>query len=149
VVDGGVSKLRQMGFETVLVEAGGDMMAKGIPNGETWKIGITHPRARTELIARVSIHDQAVATSGDYMNYFSPDYITHHIVDPCTGKSPSHLASATVIAPSAAEADALSTTMMVLGVQDGLAMIEQIPNAAAMLVAKDLKIYRSNRFPLE
>jgi FAD:protein FMN transferase len=149
VVDGGVSKLRQMGFENVLVEAGGDMMAKGAPDGETWKIGITHPRAQTEMIARVSIQDQAIATSGDYMNYFSPDYTAHHIIDPRTGKSPSHLASATVIAPSAAEADALSTTMMVLGIQDGLAMIEQIPNAAAMLVAKDLKIYLSNRFPVE
>jgi thiamine biosynthesis lipoprotein len=149
VVDGGVAKLLQLGFESVLVEAGGDMMAKGTSNGEMWKIGITHPRSRTDYIAQVFIRDQAVATSGDYMNYFSADFTAYHIIDPRTGQSPSELASATVIAPKAAEADALSTTMMVLGVQDGLKLIEQLPGTAALLVTKDLHIYRSNSFPVE
>lgn len=148
VVDGGVSKLRQLGFENVLVEAGGDMMAKGMPDDKAWKIGISHPRVQSEFIATVSIQDQAIATSGDYMNYYSTDYSSCHIIDPRTGISPSQLASATVIAPSAGEADALSTTMMVLGVQDGLEMIKRIPETAALLITKDLKIYRSSRFPL-
>ncbi len=52
-------------------------------------------------------------------------------------------ASATVIAPSVAEADALSTTLMVLGIQAGLALIENLPGTAALMVSKDLKIYRS------
>jgi FAD:protein FMN transferase len=145
VVDGGVSVLRQLSFGSVLVEAGGDMMAKG----PAWKIGISHPRAQTEYVARVSIQDQAVATSGDYMNYFSADHADFHIIDPRTGRSPSQLASATVIAPSAAEADALSTTLMVLGVEDGLKLIEQLPGTAALVVTKDLVTYRSSRFPSE
>ncbi|MBE0672479.1 MAG: FAD:protein FMN transferase [Anaerolineales bacterium] len=148
VVDGGVAILRQLGFEDVLVEAGGDMMAKGSPNGEAWRVGIAHPRARGEFIAKISVQNQAVATSGDYMNYFSDDYSSYHIIDPRSGKSPSTLASATVIAPSVAEADALSTTLMVLGVADGLALIEKLPDTAALIVTKDLKIYRSVNFPI-
>jgi thiamine biosynthesis lipoprotein len=145
VVDAGVSKLQQLGFDSVLVEAGGDMMARG----NQWKVGITHPRKQAEYIARISIQDQAVATSGDYMNYYSADHTAFHIIDPRTGRSPSELASATVIAPTAAEADALSTTMMVLGVEAGLKLIEKMPGASALLVAKDLTIYGSNRFPVE
>jgi thiamine biosynthesis lipoprotein len=149
VVDGGVSTLRRLGYQNVLVEAGGDIMAKGMPYGETWNIGIVHPRIPGEYIVRVPLDNQAIATSGDYMNYFSPDFSSYHIIDPRTGSSPSQLASASVIAPSAAEADALSTTMMVLGVQDGLDMIEQLPDTVALLVTKDLKIHRSKRFPSE
>lgn len=148
VIDGGIAILYQLGFENVLVEAGGDMMAKSAQDGEIWQVGITHPRAPKETIAVISIKNQAVATSGDYMNSFSADYSTHHIVDPRTGRSPSQLASATVVAPSVAAADALSTTMMVLGVQDGLALIENIPDASALLVSKDLQIYRSGKFPI-
>ena len=147
VVDGGVAVLRQLGFEDILAEAGGDMMAKGSPNGEAWRVGIAHPRVQGEYIATISVENQAVATSGDYMNYFSDDYSTYHIIDPRNGRSPSHLASATVIAPSVAKADALSTTLMVLGVEDGLALIEKLPDTAALLVTKNLQIYLSPNFP--
>ena len=148
VIDGGVAMLYKLGFENVLVEAGGDMMAKSTQNGEVWQVGITHPRSPKETIAVISIQNQAVATSGDYMNFFSSDYSTHHIIDPHTGRSPSQLASATVIAANVADADALSTTMMVLGVQDGLALVENLPDASALLISKDMHIYRSSKFPV-
>jgi thiamine biosynthesis lipoprotein len=147
VVDGGVAIMRQLGFEQVLVEAGGDMMAKSAQDGKVWKIGIAHPRNTGEFAAIIGIQNQAVATSGDYMNYFSADHSAYHIIDPRTGHSPVELASATVIAPSVAEADALSTTMMVLGVQEGLALIERLPETAALLISKDLQMYRSSKFP--
>lgn len=148
IVDGGVVILQQLGFDNVLVEAGGDMLAKSTRNDQSWKIGISHPRAQNEFVATLSIQNQAVATSGDYMNYFRPDYSAYHILDPRTGTSPTELASATVIAPSVTEADALSTTLMVLGVREGLALIESLPNTAALLVSKDLHIHRSNQFPV-
>jgi len=148
IIDAGVRILHKSGFENVLVEAGGDMMAKSTPAGETWQIGINHPRKKGELIAKISIHNQAVATSGDYLNYYMLDYSENHIIDPRSGRSPAQLASATALAPSAAEADALSTTLMVLGVRDGLALIEQLPGTAALMVSKDLKVYKSNNFPM-
>lgn len=147
VVDAGVAILQDIGFEDILVEAGGDMMAKNTQMVKPWKIGITHPRVQGQFIAEISITNQAVATSGDYLNYFSSDYSSHHILDPRSGLSPSELASATVIAPSVLEADALSTTLMVLGAKAGLALIESLPATAALLVSKDMQIFRSNEFP--
>lgn len=148
IVDRGVAILQGLGFENVLVEAGGDLLAKGTNDTQGWKVGIAHPRATGEFAATISIQNQAVATSGDYMNYFRPDYSAYHIIDPRTGTSPIELASASVIAPSVTEADALSTTLMVLGVQAGLELIESQPQTAALLITKDLQIHRSSRFPV-
>ena len=149
VVDAGVAILQELGFEDVLVEAGGDMMARNAHAEKPWNIGIAHPRVQGEILAEISISNQAVATSGDYLNYFSSDYSRYHILDPHTGASPSELASATVIAASVLEADALSTTMMVLGAKAGLALIESLPTTAVLLVSKDMQIYRSSKFPAE
>jgi thiamine biosynthesis lipoprotein len=151
VVDGGVAVLYRHGFDNVLVEAGGDMLARSSgPQAKEWKIGVTHPRAQdaSDYIAAFSVQNKAVATSGDYMNFFSPDHSSYHIVDPRSGVSPALLSSATVIAPSAAQADALSTTLMVLGPQDGLKFVETLPAIEAMLVSKDLTIHRSSGFPV-
>lgn len=148
IVDRGVEILQGLGFENTLVEAGGDLLAKGTHEAQGWKVGIAHPRAKGEFAATISIQNQAVATSGDYMNYFQPDYSACHIIDPRTGTSPTELASATVIAPSVTEADALSTTLMVLGVQAGLELIERLPQAAALFITKNLQIHRSSRFPV-
>jgi thiamine biosynthesis lipoprotein len=151
VVDGGVKILRSLGFENVLVEAGGDMMASNSEvAGETWKIGIRHPRNpdHASTFLSFSVANKAVATSGDYQNYFSPDYSSYHIIDPRMGKSPSELSSATVIAATATEADALSTTLMVLGIQAGMELIRTLPDTEAILVDKQLRIYPSDGFPI-
>ena len=150
VVDGGVAVLRQMGFENILVEAGGDLAAQGNRcDGTPWEIGILSPRKDRQngTIATIPVESQAVATSGDYMNSFSTDFSLHHILDPNSLISPAEMASATVIAPTAMEADALSTALMVLGKHNGLALIARLSQVDAMLVGKDLKIYRSPGFP--
>jgi len=150
VVDGGVSALTSTGFKNILVEAGGDLLASGVhPDGGSWKIAIAHPRPTGEnkWLASFRAKNQAVATSGDYLNAFTSDFSQNHIVDPRSGLSPVELSSATVIAPSVTEADALSTTMMVLGVQKGLALVERLPGVETLLVTKDLIIYRSPGFP--
>lgn len=150
VVDAGVAILRGMGFQNVLVEAGGDMMAGSAEFDATeWNIAISNPRPRgdSDFIARFSIRNKAVTTSGDYLNYYTMDYSRYHIIDPRKGSSPAELASATVIASNATEADALSTTLMVLGVQDGLEFVRELPDVEALLVTKDLIVHRSDGFP--
>jgi len=151
VVDGGVDVLKSMGFENVLVEAGGDMMAASAAiNGEDWKIAINNPRSTSEneYIASFSVKNKAVTTSGDYLNSFTLDHSRHHIIDPRTCLSPVELSSATVIASNAAEADALSTALMVLGVSDGLDFIRHFPHAEALLLTKDLTVHKTDGFPL-
>jgi FAD:protein FMN transferase len=150
VVDGGVAALKNMGYENVLVEAGGDLLANGAhPDGSLWKIGVVNPRpsAGSPWLATLRVNDRAVATSGDYLHTFTSDYRLNHIIDPRTGVSPAELSSATVIASSVAEADALATTLMVLGVTDGLALVERLPGVEALVATKDLKIFRSAGFP--
>jgi len=151
VVDGGVSKLKELGYTNIMVEAGGDLQAEGNdPDGKPWKIGVMNPRAVTsnQWLATFSVTDHAVATSGDYQNSFTSDYALNHIIDPRTGLSPTELASATTIASSVMEADAFSTTLMVMGVEKGLQMVEQLPGVEAFLVTKDLRTFRSSGFPV-
>jgi thiamine biosynthesis lipoprotein len=87
-----------------------------------------------------SVENQGVATSGDYMQSYSTDFSHHHIIDPRCGISPGELASVTVLAPTAALADGLSTTLMVLGPEAAVGLMKHFPDCEAYLVAKDLSI---------
>ncbi len=146
IIDEGTTTLRNLGFEQVLVEAGGDLRTLGARSDDRpWRVGIANPR-RPEgpVLATLKVRGQAAATSGDYMNYMSPDYTLHHILDPHTGRSPLDLASATVVAPTALDADALATALMVLGSSAGLALAESLPNTEAVLVTKELAILQTS-----
>ncbi len=93
--------------------------------GEPWRIGILNPRNPEELLAVLSIEDEAVATSGDYENYFVKNGVRyHHLLDPATGHPVSHCQSATVLSRSAAMTDMLSTTAFVLGPEKGKPVLE-------------------------
>lgn len=148
VVDAGVRVLRQSGYTNVLVEAGGDLLALGHKaDKSTWQIGIHSPRETHEgVLAKIGVHNQAVATSGDYMQTFTSDFAHHHIVDPRTGYSSSELSSVTTTSPTVMMADALATAVMVLGVTEGLSLIENTPGCEALLVTKDLQTVRSSGF---
>lgn len=148
VVDGATAVLQAHGYHNVLVEAGGDLLAQGSrADGQPWRLGITHPRQTDSPLNVLQLSGQAAATSGDYQHSFSQDFSSHHIIDPCSGASPGELASVTVLAPTAAAADALSTAVMVLGSQAGLALIDQLPGVAALLVNKEMELITSANFP--
>lgn len=150
IVDSAVAFLQAQNFTNVLVEAGGDLASSGQrSDGENWRVGIQHPRATggTRTLSTLQIGWQAVATSGDYMNSFSRDFSQHHIIDPRTGISPLQLSSVTVIAPSAMDADALSTAVMVLGLEEGTALLERLPHVAGLLVSKTLDLWPTSDFP--
>jgi thiamine biosynthesis lipoprotein len=149
VIDAGTSVLAAQGFENVLVDAGGDLMASGQrETGSRWRIGLKHPRAgETDMLSVFELTNQAAATSGDYQYYFSEDYSVHHIIDPSTFKSPQELASVTVLAPTAMQADGYSTAVMVMGSERGIELVEQLPEIEVMMVTKDLQIFTSAGFP--
>lgn len=148
-VDQGAAVLTSRGYDHVLVEAGGDLHASGIPApGRPWRIGVLAPRGKPgQVLSHLDLSNLAAATSGDYHQPYAADLSSHHILDPRTGYSPRELASATVTAPSAAVADALSTAVMVLGAREGLALVEAWPGADAMVVGKDLHISKTAGFP--
>jgi len=107
------------GIENYLVEIGGEMRLKGFKaSGELWHVAIEKPMTAERSVHQILVpKDNAVATSGDYRNYFEADGMRFsHIIDPDTGKPINHkLVSVTVIHPSSMTADGLSTAMMVMG----------------------------------
>ena len=121
--------LALQGLQDFLVEIGGEMRLSGKnPRGEKWRIAIEQPNALPGSVARaISVSNNAVATSGDYRNYFEVDGRRYsHTIDPRTGYPISHdLVSVTVIHPQSMIADAWATALMVMGSQDAMAMAQE------------------------
>ncbi len=149
VVDQGVQALKENGFDNVYVEAGGDLMVTGSkPKQDPWKIGIRNPRPENVedmMVMRVN-SSAAIATSGDYMHFFTEDKQNHHILDPRTGISPPELASATVAAPNVALADGLATAAMVMGAEKSLALLEDMDGCEGLFIDKGLQRYKTSGF---
>ena len=147
IVDEGVAALQESGFANVMVEAGGDLMALGEKAPRSpWKIGLQAPRAEMgRLMATFNVQNRAVATSGDYMQAFTPDFSNHHIIDPHSGHSSPELASVSVTAPTVTLADGLATAVMVMG-QAGIDMIENLSACDAYAVTKDAVVLKTSGF---
>ena len=127
--------LERAGIETYLVEIGGEVRARGYGRrGDFWRIGIEEPGG-AGVRRTIRLAGGAVATSGDYRHFFQHRGRRYsHILDPRDGRSVAHgLASVTVIAPTAMQADALSTALMVLGPAQGMALARRHDIAAYFL----------------
>ena len=148
IVDQGVTTLRSLGFNNVYVEAGGDLMVSGQKEDkDPWRIGLRNPRPQQKQdLITIAVSDKAVATSGDYLQAFTPDLKNHHIIDPRSGFSPPELASCTVTAPNVALADGLATAIMVLGKNDALDLIEPMKGCEAYMVDKNLQHFNTSGF---
>lgn len=145
--DRAVQALREHGVKHALINAGeiGSIGAK--PGGEEWTVGIQHPRESSAYVALAALNGRSLSTSGDYETVFSDDFSKNHVFDPSTGQSPVELASVSIAAPTAMQADALSTAAMVLGPERTLAMIERLPEVDALLVLKNGHMMKSRGFP--
>lgn len=124
IVDRLAAELIALGAADLMVEVGGEIRVGGRrADGGYWRIAVEVPQAGIGGVERVlELTDIGVATSGDYRNYFERDGVRYsHTMDPRSGQPVRHrLASATVLAPTAAEADALATALMVMGEERGL-----------------------------
>ncbi|AOS97811.1 Thiamine biosynthesis lipoprotein ApbE precursor [Microbulbifer aggregans] len=133
--------LEQRGIDNYLVEIGGELRTLGMnPKGAKWRIGIEKPVATGNVVqVPVEISGFAMATSGDYRNYYERDGVRYaHSIDPRDGRPLQHrLASVTVIADSCAEADGLATALNVMGAEAGLQLAEREGLAVYMLVKSD------------
>lgn len=129
-VDQVVKTLSDLGFDHAMVEVGGEVYALGYRDGkqEPWRIGIERPtKGERSIQTKVSLHNQASATSGNYRNFFSHDGRRYsHTIDPATSRPVEHfLASATVVADDCMTADALATAVMVVGAEQGHQLAEK------------------------
>lgn len=145
IIDQGAAVLKEYGFSNVVIEAGGDLVGLGHKApGSAWVIGIQSPRSEVGVLQTThSLQNQALATSGDYMQAFTSDYSQHHILNPHSGHSSPELASVSIIAPSAMLADGLATAMMVLG-REGLVLVEDLADCEAYAVTKEAQIIKTS-----
>lgn len=130
--------LESRGYQHYLVEIGGEVRLSGeSPRGDRWRIGIEQPAALREGARKaIALTDIAMATSGDYRNYYERDGQRYsHTIDPRTGRPIQHkLVSVTVMAKTSAEADAWATALNVLGAQEGMRIAEREKLAVYMIV---------------
>lgn len=144
-VDRGIDKLRQFGVQSAILSAGGDSRVLGDRRGVPWVIGIQHPRKKQQFATRIPLQDSAISTSGDYERYYLDGEVRiHHIINPKSGKSASQVTSVSILAPLAVDSDALSTTVFVLGVTDGLALINKLPGIDAVIIDGENRLHFSD-----
>jgi thiamine biosynthesis lipoprotein len=143
-VDGAIELLKRAGVEHALVTAGGDSRILGDRKGRPWHVAIRNPRDKKSTVVLLPLINSALSTSGDYERYFEADGVRyHHIITPQTGDSPRQLRSVTVIGEDATTTDALSTTLFVLGLEKGMALIESLPNIDAIIIDNKGKMHYS------
>ena len=129
--------LLEQGVGRFLVEVGGEVRLSGASGrGDPWRLAIEQPESgRRSIATAISLTDVAVATSGDYRNFFEVDGRRYsHSIDPRTGRPVEHdLASVTVVHPSAMLADAWATALTVIGAEQGM-MVAQAQGLAVYFI---------------
>jgi thiamine biosynthesis lipoprotein len=129
-----------------LVNAAGDLLAWGAsPKAEGWTIKIADPKDKAQALGWLQIKDMAVVTSGDYERFLEFDGKRYaHIIDPRTGYPTTGIKSVTIVCPDAELADALATSVFVLGKTAGLQLINQLNGVACLIVTDDDELLRSD-----
>ncbi len=144
-VDLAITALQEHGIESAIVTAGGDSRILGDRRGTPWVMGIRHPRQEQQYAVRIPLINSAISTSGDYERFFiKDDQRVHHIINPATGKSASSVQSVSILAPLAVDSDALSTTVFVLGIQQGLALVNKMQGVDAIIIDADGRLHYSD-----
>jgi FAD:protein FMN transferase len=137
----------QKGIQAGIINASGDMSVWGKqPNGKPWNIGITNPFYPDRMMAIVPLGQEAVTTSGSYEKFVVLGGKRYsHIINPMTGYPSVGLCSVTIFGPNAETANALSTSLMVLGPKEGLGLLEIFPDYSGILITeKGAVIYSEN-----
>jgi thiamine biosynthesis lipoprotein len=143
-VDNAISLIERMGILNALVTAGGDTRLLGDRRGKPWIVGIRDPRNRDKQAVLLPMENSAMSTSGDYERYFEEDgQRYHHILSPKTGKSAYDVQSVSIIGPSATYNDALSTAVFVMGLREGLGLINRIDGYDAVVMDNKRKMHYS------
>lgn len=137
------------GITAGIVNASGDIRAWGTqPDGKAWVIGITDPKKTDRLLAILPLYQEGVTTSGSYEKFA----IIHgqryaHIINPVTGYPATGVSSVTVFGPRAEICNGFSTSLMVLGPEAGLKLIDEYPAYSCILVTDKGRVIRSKNLP--
>ena len=141
-IDRGVTILRGAGLSDFMIQSGGDLFVAGRRGERPWRVGLQDPRGAPDtLFAAIELTDAAFSTSGDYERYFIRDgHRYHHILDPDTGEPAPGSRSVTIMAKRATVSDGLSTGVFILGGDEGMALIERLPDVEGVIVGADNRV---------
>lgn len=130
------------GLPALAIDAGGDAVLVGDPDGEGWLVDVEDPRDPERVLLTMHVRDRSVATSASNRRVWRRgDERMHHLLDPRTGRpSTTDLVQATVIAPTTEAADVLAKTAFLLGAREGRAFLAALPDVGAVLVRMDGKV---------
>lgn len=144
-VERGVEVARRYGVRSARVTAGGDTRLLGDRRGAPWMVGIQNPRNEAEVAVTIPLENESISTSGDYERYFIEDGERfHHIIVPSTGESAGEVRSATIIGPDAVVTDALSTSVFIMGVDQGLRLISTLPDYEGIVIDSGGEMFYSD-----
>jgi thiamine biosynthesis lipoprotein len=136
------------GINAGIVNGSGDMSTWGKqPDGKDWMIGINDPIHKDKIFAVIPLRQGAVVTSGNYEKFVTFNGKRYsHIINPATGYPATGLSSVTVLGPSAEKANGFSTSLMVMGKQAGLELINHFPEFSCVMITDDGKVFTSKNF---
>lgn len=144
-VDQCIAWLQQLGITQAAISAGGDTRLLGARGDRPWWVGIKHPRLAAQNALVLPLEDSAISTSGDYERFFMSEAgPVHHILMPQSGLPTTELASVSVLHAESTVADALSTTVFVMGAREGLALINRLPGVDAIIIDRTGKVFYSD-----
>ena len=145
------SLLQLKGVTGGIVNASGDLSAWGVQlDGQPWQVGLVNPKNKNNVFAWFPINDRAVVTSGDYERYLLMDGKRYgHIINPKTGYPSQGVISCTVFAPKAELADALATALFVLGIENGLYFVNQLPEVDAIMIDDEGNLHASKNVEVD
>jgi len=142
--------LMEKGVKAGIINASGDMNTWGKqPDGKSWMVAITNPLNKEKAFSWLPIDNSAIVTSGNYEKFVRFDNVRYsHIIDPRTGYPTTGIISATILSPSAEIADALATSVFVMGIDVGLDFINQLKGVECILVDENNKLHTSKNIIL-
>ena len=144
-IDRAIALLRERGFSDFLIQSGGDLYVAGTNGGAPWQLGIADPRGAHDPFATVEITNGTLSTSGDYERFFMKDGKRyHHLIDPDFGEPASGCRSVTIVTNRAVIADVLSTGVFIMGPDEGMKLIEQLPDVEGVIVTSDNEVLISS-----
>jgi thiamine biosynthesis lipoprotein len=140
--------LLENGIKHAIINLGGNILAlNSRPDGSAWRLGLQDPyEPRGEYMGIVTLKNQTLVSSGTYERYLERNGKRyHHILNPQTGYPEDNgLVSVSIITARSIDADALSTTIFLLGLEKGLALVEKLPDTEAIFITADKKVYTSS-----
>jgi len=149
--DQAMKLLKSMGIQAGIINASGDLNAWGKqPDGSDWNIAITNPLNKTKAFGVLPISNRSMATSGNYEKFLTIEGKRYaHIIDPRTGYPTSGIVSVSIFAHKAELADALATSVFVMGIETGLNLINQIPDVECIIVDESGQLFTSENLKID